>query len=449
VLLRASWVLPITSPPLRDGAVRIDAGRIAAVAPAGDMPPEAGEPVLTFDGAALLPGLVNAHSHLELTVMRGLLEDMEFRPWIGRLTELKRNVLTTDDLLDSCRLGVVEALAAGVTATGDTCDCGLAVTALAEAGMRGVVYQEVFGPDPVDAAESEAKLLSKLEDLDARAAGSLVRVGLSPHAPYTVSHRLMGAMARLARDQNRPVAVHIAESAAEDEYVRYGSGAFADGLRARGIEVVADGMSPIAWLEETGMLNRAPLLIHCVRANTDDIERIWRSGSRVAHCPKSNAKFGHGIAPLAAMLRRGIVVGLGTDSVASNNVCDLLDEARAALLFARASSADAGAITARDALTLATLGGARALGLDGQVGSLEHGKAADLCVVDLQGVTAVPVFDVEAALVFSATAHNVVLTMIDGQVRYERGCGQFADRATSVMARARDIASRLEAAVAG
>jgi cytosine/adenosine deaminase-related metal-dependent hydrolase len=370
---------------------------------------------------ALLPGLVNAHSHLELTVMRGLLEDLPFRDWIARLTDVKLTRLNEDDLLDSSRLGALEAIAGGVTCSADTCDSGLALDALNEAGLSGVVFQEVFGPDPAQADESMRKLGDKLAALEARAtSGGRVRIGVSPHAPYTVSAELFGCVTRLALDRDLPVAIHAAESHAEERFMRDGEGPFAENLARRGIRWSPPGRSTVGHLAAIGVLEARPLLIHAVRADAADLDVIAAAGARIAHCPKSNAKLGHGVAPLAAMLGRGIAVGIGTDSVASNNVCDMLDESRAATLAARAATRDELGLSARRALELATLGGARALGLDGEVGTLERGKRADLCAVSLAGLHLRPVYDVEASVVFSASARDVALTMAGGCVLFDR-----------------------------
>jgi 5-methylthioadenosine/S-adenosylhomocysteine deaminase len=411
----------VAGEPIEDGAVLVTGCAIAAVGRADEVVAPEGVEVRDLGEVALLPGLVNAHSHLELTVMRGLLEDLPFRDWIARLTDVKLNRLDTGDLLDSSRLGALEAVSSGITCLGDTCDTGLALDALREAGLRGVVFQETFGPDQAQAGESTRKLIDKVAALEERAGrDGRVRVGVSPHAPYTVSAELFGRVARLALDRGLPVAIHAAESEAEERFVRAGEGPFAEGLARRGISWEAPGRSTISYLAALGVLETRPLLVHAVRATEEDLELVAEAGARIAHCPKSNAKFGHGVAPLAAMLARGITVGLGTDSVVSNNVCDMLDELRAAALFARAAARDAKALGARRALELATLGGARALGLDGEVGTLEPGKRADLCAVSLAGLHAQPVYDPETAVVFSASARDVALTVADGRVVFDR-----------------------------
>jgi len=419
-LLRARWIAPVATDPIGDGELLVENGRIVALGPRGTLVSAIGDEVVDFGDAAILPGLVNTHSHLELTVMRGLLEDLEFRDWIVRLMTVRTSVLTSDDMLDSARIGTAEALASGVTTTADTCDTGVALEAMIEAGIRGIVFQEVFGPDVAQAPESMRGLDEKIIGLERRAAGATrIRIGISPHAPYTVSAELFRRATAFAIDRSLPMAIHAAESDAEEQFVRSGRGPFADGLARRGIAWTPPGTSTIAYLDTLGVLEARPLLIHATRATGADLDRIAATGSRIAHCPKSNAKLGHGSAPLSEMRERRISVGLGTDSVASNNVCDLLDEARAALMIARARLGSLRALSAREALRLATLGGAEALGLENDVGSLEEGKRADLCVVTLDGWHARPVHDVESALVYSASARDVVATFVDGERLYD------------------------------
>jgi cytosine/adenosine deaminase-related metal-dependent hydrolase len=419
-IVRARWVVPIAGDPIENGEVLVETGRVVAIGAAGTTSSEPVDIVFEFGAAAILPGLVNAHSHLELTVMRGVLEDLEFRAWIGRLMAIKAAVLTSDDFRDSARLGAAEALASGITACGDTCDSGAALDAMLETGLGGVVFQEVFGPDNTHAVASMRTLEETVEALRGRAVRSeRVSIGISPHAPYSVSGELFRRATAFAVERSLSVAIHTAESAAEERFVRSGTGPFADALASRNIVWRAPGKSTIEYFDGLGVLACRPLLIHAVNATATDLGLVEAAGARVAHCPKSNAKLGHGIAPLRDILDRGIVVGLGTDSVASNNVSDILDEARTALMFARARSRGLEALTAREALRLATLGGAEALGLAAEIGSLGPGKRADLCVIALDGLHCAPVYDVEAALVFSASARDVIATFVDGAVVYD------------------------------
>ena len=434
-ILTAQWVLPITSPPVPEGAVEVKGGRIRRVGRAGEILLAGGEPleVIDFGCAALLPGLVNAHSHLELTVLRGLFEDLDFFRWIRRLTEAKYQHLNRSDFQVSSRWGALEALRAGITTLGDASDRGEVFDALLESGQRGIVYQEVFGPHPSEAEASLKALEGAVDSLLARGAPR-VKVGVSPHAPYTVSPRLFRDVTELALKRGLPLAIHAAESRWERLLVEEGKGPFAEQLRQRGIPWHAPGVSTVTYLSNLGVLQAKPLLIHAIDVSGEDLEKIRSSGSAVAHCPKSNAKLCHGVAPLVEILSKGIKAGLGTDSVASNNGCDLLEEARFACLLQRARSGasglDLGLLDARALLRLMTLGGAEALGLAGEIGSIDPGKAADLIAVDLSGSHLTPSYDPEVTLVSSATGRDVVWAMVDGRVLFEGGKVRTLDEST-------------------
>ncbi len=371
--------------------------------------------------AILLPGLVNAHTHLELTAMRGYLEDGAFRPWLLRLTAARAQALDDSALLASARLGIAEGLLAGITTYADTSASGTVVTALKQMCVRGTSFQEVFGPHPAQCESSMQELRERLAQLAPRAT-SLVRLGVSPHAPYTVSDDLYRAVARYAADAGLPVAAHIAESREESTFVADASGPFAEGWRARGIPVVRRAASPIALLNATGVLATKPLLIHCVHLTHDDLVDMVSAECSVAHCPASNAKLRHGIAPLVQMLNPGgaVAVGLGTDSVASNNRMDLLDEARLAVLLARATAGSTG-IDAKRALELATVGGARVLGLGDEIGSLEPGKAADLAAFRIDPVRDEPVYDPTTTLVFGAAGRRALMVSVGGEELVREG----------------------------
>lgn len=434
----ARWVLPISAPPFENGTVAVEDERIAYVGPRADAPRG---PDVDLGDALLMPGLVNVHTHLELTVMRGFLEDLEFPRWIARLNGVKRGVLDREHLLDSARLGLREGIRAGVTTYADTCDTGVAFDAMLEAGVRGIMYQEVFGPDPASCASALEELRAKVDALRSRET-PLVRVGVSPHAPYTVSDSLYGAVARYAKEQRLAVAVHIAESEAERLLVERAEGPFADGLRKRGIAVAPRARTSVALLEGVGLLDARPLLIHCVRLDGPDVQAVARSGSAVAHCPASNSKLGHGTAPLTELIDAGVTVGLGSDSVASNNRMDMLAEARAAILSQRARLARHDVVCARDAIFLATLGGARALGLESDIGSLDVGKCADLAAFPVDPCT-IPVHDPEAAAVFSLPGVSASLVTVAGRELVRDG--EVLSRSDSLSSRIEDIAERMRA----
>jgi cytosine/adenosine deaminase-related metal-dependent hydrolase len=414
-------VLPLAMEPIREGAVMVGAdGRIAAVGPRAAIEPPEGAEVVELGEAALLPGLVNVHAHPELSLFRGALEDLRFRDWILRLVGTKRAALRDEDFDLAARWSLVEALRAGITTVAATETSAASLGALKEAGMRGLVYREVFGPDPAVADESMADLRAAVGRLRGEET-ELVRVGISPHAPYTVSDDLFAAAGRYARDEALPIAIHACESVPERDLVTRGEGDFAPGLRARGIATPVRGTSTVELLDRLGVLAARPLLIHCVLLDYDDAVRLVDNGCAVAHCPVANAKLGHGAAPLAELREAAVRVGLGTDSVGSNNRMDLLEEARIASLLHRARLASFDFLSPADLLRLVTIDGARALGLEDRAGTLEPGKDADLCAVSLAAAHVRPVHDPVAALFHAARGTDVVLTAVRGRVLYRDG----------------------------
>jgi len=439
VAWHARWVLPIAQAPVREGAVVVDGARIVWVGPSELA--EAGQHERLGD-AVLLPGLVNAHAHLELTGLRGFLEGLDFRDWLRVLTAVRTHVLSEADLLDAARLGVHEALRAGITTLADCSASGAPLRAMRDAGVRGRVYLETFGPDPRQCDESLRTLREGVTRLQ-RDASALVSVGVSPHAPYTVSDSLYAAVADYARGESLAVATHLAESAAESAFLRDGTGPFAERLRARGIPVQGTGLSSIGWLARTGLFDTALLLIHVIHAESADLAHVAAHGAGVVHCPISNAKLGQGIAPVRAMREAGIAVGLGSDSVASNDAMDLVQEARQAVLLQSLQAGTPDALSAAEVLDMATRGGARALGLDGP-GVLAPGAPADLCAFAIDAPEAVPVYDPSVLLVHVLGAgRRARLTMVDGVIRVRDGA--VCDEDPAIRARVGAAADRVVA----
>ena len=365
--IRAGRVYPVTAPPIEDGAVLVDAtGKIVVLGPHSQIPAPPGTVTREFKDAALVPGLVNCHTHLELTHLAGQNAEPEFAKWIRRVRELKE-ATTPDGFYAAAVQGVKDSWARGVTCVAETGSTGAVMRALHDLGGRGIVYQEVFGPDPAKLAESMRDLENAVSQLR-RLSASRLRIGVSPHAPYTVSAALYEAVAGFARRERLPVAIHLAESKEESEFVESGTGPFADAWRARGITVEPHGCVPVEYLRRLGLLNAGTLCIHCVQTDEHDVAVLAAAGVAIAHCPRSNRAHGHGSAPLGAFRTAGIRVGLGTDSVVSVADVDLWAEARAA------------GLDGKDALHALTIDGARALGWAREIGSLEVGKAADLAV---------------------------------------------------------------------
>jgi cytosine/adenosine deaminase-related metal-dependent hydrolase len=443
----ARWVLPVLSAAIDYGAVAFDGSFVVGIGRAAEIVsrfPEAR--VEDFGQSVILPGLINTHTHLELTALRGYLENEEndFFAWLRKLTLARLERMTPDDIRVSATWGACEAVRAGITCVGDASDSALmSMQALRDVGLRGVVFQESFGPDPRLVDENVAKLKAKVAQLR-EVETELVRVGVSPHAPYTVCGPQLEMIADFVSSEGLPLMMHAAESHAEEMFLREGTGLFAEGLAKRGIEWTPPRMSTVQYLREVGVLDCRPLLAHCIRVDDEDIETLRQTGSKVAHCPKSNAKLGHGRAPLAKFIEMGvagagivragvaaagvaeaaIVVGLGSDSVASNNTCDILEEARFASLCARLSLEDSENPfpSAAQMLAAATTGGAHCLGLAEQgIGVLREGGEADLVVVGLDGAHQLPVYDPVTTLVFSSSGRDVLVTLIAGREVYRDG----------------------------
>ena len=403
-VLSADWVLPVEGQPIENGAVAIEDGRIAAVGSASEL--GEGE---RFPDSAIVPGFVNAHTHLEYAVYAGFGDGLSFGPWISTHVERKAR-LDRVDMEVIARLGAAECLRSGITTVGDLAFTGASAHACAELGLRAIVYLEVFGNDGAGA-------LRQFEEKRAYVASALserVRVGVSPHAPYTCSRDVYAACMTL----DLPVATHLNESQDELDWLLRGEGPWQP-LAEMLVEPA--GMSGIRSLAEAGLLDERVAAAHCVKVDAEEIELLARHGAAVTHCPRSNALLGCGIAPLAELRAAGIRIGIGTDGVSSVPSHDFFEELRTVISFARARSERADALSATEALELATLGGARALGLAAETGSLVPGKQADLAVVSLFGSPYLPWEDPAAAVVYGGATERVTATLVAGKTRYEKG----------------------------
>jgi cytosine/adenosine deaminase-related metal-dependent hydrolase len=392
--LSADWVLPVDGPPIEGGLVRFEDGVLVEV--------RSGRADRHFADAAIVPGFVNAHSHLEYSVYAGFGDGFPFGPWIELHMERKAR-LGPAEMLASARRGVADSLASGITTTADYAFSGAAATAAAEHGLRAIVYLEVFGGDPAEAKRRFDGMRAGL------APSPLVEIGISPHAPYSCSLEVYVWCLSLGI----PVGTHLAESANENDWLQSGTGpltAIAPALQP------PTGKRAVATLEP--VLGPELLCAHCVEVNAEEIALLAERGVPVAHCPRSNALLGCGIAPLSDLRAAGIVVGLGTDSPASAPSFDVFEEMRAAVYAARGRERRADALLAREALSLATLDAARSLRMDAEVGTLTPGKRADLAVVSLAGSPYHPVEDPAAAVVFGGSPERVLETIVDGQTRY-------------------------------
>ena len=445
-ILSADYVLPISSELIPGGAVAIDETEIIAVGAERELAEKFPEiRIENFGEAVIMPGFVNAHSHLEITAMRGFLDDVEtdFYSWLIKLTKTRAELLTEADVKIAALAGALEGARAGVTCFGDIGRFGAAgFEALKANGLRGVLFQETeFSPVDEAAIDDFETLKDKFLALK-ETESPLVEVGISPHAPYTVSRKLFEKITDYALAENIKITVHVAESSEEKDLMEKGEGFFADLYRKLNLEWRAPRTTSVEYLFQVGVLEAKPLLVHCVKVSDSDIARIIESDSRIAHCPKSNAKFGHGVAPLEKFFDAKIIVGIGSDSVASNNACDILEESRFAALFARSSESKNRHVTAKKIIKTATFGGAKALGLDARIGTLETGKQADLAVISLGDIAQQPVHDVYAALLFASNARDVRMTMVAGKEIYRDGASKKVDEA-EIKAKMREIGQKM------
>lgn len=375
----ARWVLPVGAPAVRDGSVLVEGERIVWVGRRANAPGGAPSAIdVDLGNAILLPGLVNTHIHLDLAAFAGALDGLPFYAWVRALVRGLGDAAGAESLADASRWSVADQMAHGVTTIAHTGPGRAPLDAMRELGARGIAYLETFGPDPAQCPAAIADLRERVEGARRDETG-LVRVGVSPHAPYSVSDELYRAVAGYARAELLPVAVHVAESADESRLVAHGDGAFAALLRARGVAVARRAASPIALLERTGVLATRPLCVHAIHADAGDVQRLAGAGASIAHCPRANAWFATDRAPVQAYRAAGVRLGLGTDSAAGNDAVRLLGEA--------GDAAD-DALAPAERVALATRGGAGALGLGDIVGTLAPGMQADLAAFTVGDVTA-------------------------------------------------------------
>lgn len=409
-VVSADWVVPVEGAPIRDGAVVIgEDGLIAAVGAAADL--GAGE---RFDDAVIVPGLVDAHSHVEYAVYAGFGDGLPFVPWIGMHVR-RKELLDLDDMRAIARVGAFECLRSGITTIGDCSFVGAAAEAAAETGLRAIVFVEVFGRD--------VGALDRFHEIRERIAPALsdrVRLGVSPHAPYTCTPEVYAACAAL----ELPTQTHLAESAAERAWLERGSG---DWTPLADLLVPPPGTTGIRLLAAEGLLGPHLSAAHCVHVDDEEIALLAAHDVGVAHCPRSNGYLGCGVAPLAELRAAGIAVAIATDSPASTPSLDAFEEIRTAIVAARARAGRPDALSAAEALELATLGGARVLGLADEIGSLVPGKQADLTVVTLDGSPVSPVEDPVVAVVHGGSPDRVAATLVAGEDRYRRGRTRWPD----------------------
>jgi 5-methylthioadenosine/S-adenosylhomocysteine deaminase len=389
-----------------DGAVAVRDTRIVALGTSTDMAAayRASE-VVSCDGQYILPGLVNAHTHAPMTLLRGLADDLRLDVWLmGYIMPTEREFVSPE----FCRLGTLlacaEMIRSGITCFADMYyhEADIAAAAAA-AGLRGVLGQTILKFPAPDAETYEDSLAYARQFIQEWRGHPLITPAVAPHAPYSSTKELLHRASALAQEYDVPLLIHLAEMKLEQD----------DNLKASGLRVVP-------WGEAAGLLDAKVLAAHCVHVNRDEMRILREHATTVAHCPTSNLKLASGFAPVKAMLDEGLVVGIGTDGPASNNDLDMFEEIRLAAILAKTVANDPTVLPAKQALLMATRQGADALYLGDVIGSLEAGKLADLIVVDTRVTHNMPHFyrDPDAVyshIVYAAKSSDVVQVLCNGQ----------------------------------
>ena len=402
-LIEARWIIPVRphGEVLEGHAIAIDAGRILSVLPAAAASARySARHSVRLADHAVTPGLVNAHTHASMALLRGVGDDMPLQRWLGeRIWPLEQALVSESFVADGARLAAVEMLRAGVTTCSDMYFYpDIVARALTGVGMRAVVgIIAIEFPTPY-AADAEDYLRKGIAARDALRDEPLVSFTLAPHAPYSVADRTLARVATLAEELDLPVHMHVHETAHEVEE-----------------SVEQHGVRPLERLQSLGLVSERLIAVHAVHLSDAEIALLRQAGASVAHCPVSNLKLASGLARVQAMIAAGINVALGTDGAASNNRLDLLDQARIAALLAKAVAQDAAALPAAVAFDCATINGARALGLEERIGSIESGKEADLVAFELAAAEVSPVFDPLSHLLYAAGREHVTDVWVAGR----------------------------------
>lgn len=453
MLLTARYVLPVSTPYIENGAVLVRDDKVVEVGDAVELKrryPE--EDVRDFGMAAIMPGFVDCHSHLEYAIMRGLLNDAPYAEWKAFVLE-KEGLLTEQDWIDSAVLGAYEAVSAGITTVADVTATGASLPAAERLGLRGIIYREVGAASRDQVAPAMQAAVDQIATWRSTSTSGRFRFGIGPDSLYTCHPQILKEVANYATDENVPVAIHLAGSQEECDFIRYGSSPFSiasDSQTHRAfaphqsVELLPAGCSPVQYALNWDILSAPEVLaIHCVEVDAHDIEILRDYNVNVAVCPRANAKLGMGVAPIVQMQRAGITVGLGTDSPAAADSIDPIEEMRFTMLALRAINGKDGFIQGPDMIRMATLDSARALGMDDIVGSLDSGKQADIVAIDLSDSRQAPTHFPTSAVVHTADRDNILMTMVGGRIIFDAS-DRFGHVLTADMANLRRIVANIE-----
>lgn len=426
MLLLARYVLPVSHPHIEDGAVLVRDGAIVAVGSRTDLLRDhPDEEVVDHGLAALMPGFVDLHTHMEYTVFRGVVDDLPYTEW-KMAVHGREHLLSDQDWQDSAVLGAIEAIRSGITTVADITASGASVQATQDSGLRGVVYREVQTMDTASVDRVMDEAVADMASWTVRTDSDRVTIGIAPHGPYTCHPRLFQAVVAEVERHDRPVTIHLAGSKDEYDFVKYGSSPLGQDFREQSgwsdQPWMPTGVSPVRYVYQWGILDLPNVLaVHCVHVDAEDIDVLKRTDTAVAYCARCNAKLAMGTAPFGDFRTAALRVGIGTDSPASTSTIDFFEEMLVGLLIQRGIRGEQGFYTAQEFITMATLGGARALKMDHLIGSLEPGKRADIIAVDLSKSHQVPTQNPYGALVHTCNMDNVLMTMVEGRMLYDRG----------------------------
>lgn len=432
LIVNARWVIPMdaTDSVLDHHAAVICDGRIRAVMPQGQVRTRfCAKQTFDLPEHALIPGLVNAHTHAAMSLLRGIADDLPLMRWLQEaIWPAEGKHVSAAFVRDGTRLAAAEMLAGGITTCNDMYfHPDAAAEAFDLAGMRAVIGVTVIDFPTPYAANADEYFRKGLAARDRWQRHPRLSFNIAPHAPYTASDETLTRAASLAAELDCGLHIHIHETKQEVE----------DSIKRHGIR-------PLTRLAGLGLPGNSFLGVHAVHMDRSDIAILARNGCAIAHCPSSNMKLASGISPIVEMLNAGITVALGTDGAASNNRLDMFSEMRHAALLAKVSTGDATSIPAHTALRMATINGALALGLGERVGSLEAGKQADMCAIRLGGAETLPCYDPVSHLVYVAGREHVTHVWVDGELRIENGTQLLRTNNTELIATARLWQSKLE-----
>ncbi len=403
LLIAARWVVPVMphGAVLADHAVAVDGGRIVGIVP-GDQAARVYLPRehVSLDEHALMPGLVNAHTHNPMTLLRGLADDLPLMVWLREhIWPAEARMIGPEFVRDGVELAIAEMLRGGTTCCNENYFFpDVAAATYKRHGFRARVGLPVIEFPTAWAQSRDAYFDRALAVHDAWRGDPLVATAFAPHAPYTVSDDSFERIRMLADQLDIPVHLHLHETAQEIE----------DSRREHGLR-------PLQRLQRLGLVNDRLIAVHMTQLSDAEIALCAESGVSVVHCPESNLKLASGFCPAEKLRRAGVTLAIGTDGCASNNDLDMFGEMRTAALLAKGVAGDASALDAASALHAATLGGARAMGLDDRIGSIEVGKCADFAAVRLDALETQPLYHVISQLVYAAARAQVSDVWVDGR----------------------------------